>query len=273
MIEREDYEEPRCLLAMDDGKHPAPETPHETIPLADVIAECDRLFGAEDMASLGDHLRFWRKKAHACGDRKSELSLLSEMMGYYRMTDDPERGIPVVRDGLTLLAELHLGNTVSSGTILLNAATALKAFGKTQEALTYYAAAFRCYGQSLDPADWRFAGLFNNMAAAYLDNGEVRHAEVYYEKALEILKLCNNFTDRAVTYVNLAQLYHRCDPEDPRIEQNLVSAMACFDDPAVVRDSYYAHSCRKVASAFGYLGFFMDEAELNRRADAIYARN
>ncbi|MCQ2378520.1 MAG: tetratricopeptide repeat protein [Victivallaceae bacterium] len=248
-------------------------SPHETIPLADVIAECDRLFNREDMASLGDHLRFWRKKAQEYQDRPSELSILSEMMGYYRMTDDPARGIPAVRDGLSLLDELHCGDTVSGGTILLNAATALKAFGNTQEALVCYAAASRAYGRTLSSGDRRFAGLFNNMAAAYLDQGEVRQAEVYYKKALDILKRCGNLPDRAVTYVNLAQLYHRTDPEDPRIEQNLQLAMNCFDDPRAVRDSYYAHSCRKVASAYGFLGFFADEAELNRRADDIYARN
>ncbi len=272
-MDKADYEEPQCLLSMDDGGRLAAETPRETIPLAGVIAECDRLFAGENMAALGDHLRFWRKKAYECGDRKSELSLLSEMMGYYRMTGDPERGIPAVRDALSLLDELHCGNTVSGGTILLNAATALKAFGHTQESLTYYAAASRAYGRSLPPGDGRFAGLFNNMAAAYLDNGEIRHAEVFYEKALDILKQCGNFPDRAVTYVNLAQLYHRLDPEDPRIEENLRLAMACFDADGAVRDNYYAHSCRKVAPAYGFLGFFMDEAELNRRADEIYARN
>ncbi|MCQ2352726.1 MAG: tetratricopeptide repeat protein [Victivallaceae bacterium] len=272
-MDKTDYREPPCLLAMDDGNRPAAETPHGTIPLAGVIAECDRLAGNEDMASLGDHLRFWRKKAHECGDKKSELSLLNELMGYYRMTGDPERGIPVVRDGLSLLKELHCADTASGGTILLNAATALKAFGDTQESLTCYAAASRAYGRSLAPGDKRFAGLFNNMAAAYLDNGEIRHAEVYYEKALDILKQCGNLPDRAVTYVNLAQLYHQIDPEDPRIEENLHLATACFDAPGAVRDHYYAHTCRKVAPAYGFLGFFADEAELNRRADEIYARN
>ena len=49
--------------------------------------------------------------------------------------------------------------------------------------------------------------------------------------------------------------------------------MACFDDPAAIHDGYYAHTCRKCASAFGPLGFPEVEEELNWRADEYYAGN
>ena len=272
-IDREDYEEPRCPLSPPDA--PAGETapPRGRIPLAEVIAECDRLFNAEKPAELGEHLRFWRARARELGDREGELSLLSELMGHYRMQGDRERGLAAVRDGLALLAELRLGRTASAGTILINAATALQAFGDLDAALRHYAEAFRCYGETLAPNDWRFAGLLNNMAAAYAAKNEVKHAEAHYRKALSVLRACGNHMDAAVTHVNLAQLYCPLDPDDPRIEAELELALAEFNDPAAVRDGYYAHTCGKCASAFGFFGRPADEAELNRRADEFYAHS
>lgn len=197
--------------------------------------------------------------------------MLSELMGHYRMAGDKERGIPAIRDGFSLLDKLGIAGTASAGTILLNGATALQAFGETDEALQHYAEAFRCYGASLDPNDWRFAGLLNNMAAAYSQKGDFAHAEAYYNKALDVLKVCDNLMDAAVTHVSLAQMYAKMNPEDPRIAESLDRAMSCFDDPSVTYDGYYAHTCRKCASVFGFFGRTDDEKELNGRADALYA--
>lgn len=278
MIEPQDYWEPDCPL--NSGDCPcgcgAPKSSRrkgvrgERIPLAKVIAECDALFNAERTDELGRRLRFWREEARKIGDRQSELSLLNELMGLCRMTGDKEGGLQAVRDGFRLLTELGIGGSVSAGTILINGATALKEFGFPEEALRHYAEAFRCYGAHLDPKDWRFASLFNNMSASYADTGDLARAEVYCRKALDILAGCGNRIDAAVTHVNLAQLYHQADPDDPRIQECLKQALDCLNHPDLKRDGYYAHTCRKCASAFGFFGWFRDEIDLNKRADAIY---
>ncbi|MCI5779249.1 MAG: tetratricopeptide repeat protein [Lentisphaeria bacterium] len=271
-INREDYAEPRCPLGPpDDGGPSVRASGRERIPLPEIIAECDRLFQAEKTAELGEHLRFWRARARELGDEEGELSILSELMGHYRMSGDRERGLAAVRDGFALMGKLNLGRCAAAGTILINGATALQAFGEYDEALRHYAEAFRCYGDSLAPDDWRFAGLSNNMAAAYAAKEDFPHAEAYYRKALAILEVCRNLMDAAVTHVNLAQMYCLIDPDDPRIQTELDEAMACFDDPAAVRDGYYAHTCRKCASAFGFFGREGDERELHHRADAFHA--
>ena len=243
------------------------------IPMQEVIQECDRLFNSEKMAELGEHLRKWREEARRTGDREAELGILSELMGHYRMQSDRERGLMAVRDGFALLGQLGIAGSVTAGTILINGATALQAFGDVDGALNYYKEAFRCYGAHLDPNDWRFAGLLNNMAAAYAAKHDVKYAEAYYRKALDVLKACGNLMDAAVTHVNLAQMYAAEDRTDPRIASELELAVACFDDPAAVHDGYYAHTCRKCASAFGPLGFPEVEEELNWRADEYYAGN
>lgn len=269
MLNKEEWQEPCCPLSPPPGR--VWHDPPERIPLDKVIAECDRLFAEEKPLELGERLRLWRKKAAELGDKRSELSLLNELMGHYRMLGDRERGMEAVRDGFRLIGEVGITGSVSAGTILLNGATALKSFGETQEALQHYAEAFRCYGAHLPPEDIRYAGLFNNMAAAYADAGDFRRAEVFYKKALDLLSDKSQLMDRAVTEVNLAQLYHRQDPADPRIAESLDRAYDCFESPDAEFGSYYAHTCRKCAGAFGDLGQKDRERELNERADALYA--
>ena len=271
----EDYMEPDCCLK--HGKcscHHGNGTEEKCaapIPVAEIIAKCDELFNMEKSKELGEHLRFWRKEAQRAGDKKGEVTILSELMGHYRMDHDPERGIEAVESGIALLKELELSDTLSAGTVFLNAATALQSFGKVDEALPLYAETARIYERNLDPADWRFAGLYNNMAAAYCEKGEFKLAEKCYLRAIDVLKACGNFNDSAVTCLNLAQLYRSMGNDTLLIDGMLECAMAYFDAPELPRDGYYAHTCRKCALGFGALGRKDLEDELNSRADKYYA--
>lgn len=241
------------------------------IPIENIIRECDRLFHQENKQALGEHLRFWRRRAAEMGDKKGELTMLSEMMGHYRMNREEARGIVAVRDGFALIEELGIENTVSAGTIYINGATALQSFGLPGEALKYYRTSQKCYENNLSPRDPLFAALYNNMASACIDLQAFEEAEKYYLLAADILKSAQQQMDLATTFVNLAQLYDALDPEDVRIEQNLDLAFECFENSAIPRDGYYAHTCRKCAPAFGYFGRFIDEAALQKRAEDFYA--
>lgn len=272
-LEAEDYLEPVCPLKRPASASRAARKDGEKVPLDEIIAECDRLFNAENLPAVGEHLRQWLDKASQLGDTESELTILSELMGHYRMMNDPARGLEAIKRGYLLISKLGIDGTVSAGTILINGATALQAFGFPEESLKSYIEACRCYSENLDPSDNRFAGLYNNMASAYADTGEYSTAEKYYLMALDILQANLNLMDLAVTYVNLAQLYHRRDPNDSAIGVCLDCAMDCFDSPDAVRDGYYAHTCRKCASAFATFGRPDDTSKLDHRADVFYAGN
>lgn len=239
------------------------------IPVEKIIRECDRFFNEEKTAELGDHLRFWCRRAGELGDKKGQLSMLNELIGHYRMGRDDVRGPAAVEEALALIKELNIETALSAGTIFLNAATALQSFGESSRAAGLYRRAELCYKTHLPPQDERFAGLYNNMAPAFMDMGDFDKAEKYYLLALSLLK--DNPMDRAVTHINLARLYDALDPEDPRIETHLEQAFACFETTPV--DGYYAHTCRKCAPVFGYFGRFADEAELNRKAGVFYGKS
>ena len=242
----------------------------EKIPLEKIIARCDELFNAEQPEVLGEHLRYWCSRARSLGDKPGELSLLSELMGHYRMQGDAERGREAVREGLALLKELDL-ETPAAGTILINAATALQSFGEIDGSLELYVRSACIYERHLDPGDLLFAGLFNNMAAAYAEKGAFKEAEYNYLRALDILKENDGLMDSAVTFLNLGQLYRKWGNDLQLAEAMVQCSWECFNAPGVVKDGYYAHTCRKCASGFGALGRGDLEKELNSRADGFYA--
>ena len=100
-----------------------------TIPLDAIIKQCDEYFANDDLISLGEHLRFWRNEAQSINDIKGELSILNEMIGHYRMTNNKSEGLKAVDSALEIIDDLSFNLTPNIGTIILNAATALSSFG------------------------------------------------------------------------------------------------------------------------------------------------
>ncbi len=269
-LDNQDYREPACLFDL-SGVVPREAAACENpIDVRAVLDEFDACVGRNNVEKAKQVLDAWLAEARARGDKRGALTLCSEQMGFYRQLGDREKSLGAVEEGLRLLQEVAVRG-VSAGTILINAATALCAFGKPEEALPYYAEAFRQYGASLPPEDIRFAGLCNNMAAAYAATGELRHAEAYYTKALQLLKAAGEKMDLAVTYINLAQLRFQENPEDTEVLDLMEEAWRCFEDPAVPRDGYYAHTAQKSIGAFRYFGYSQAVEELQKRMEKIYA--
>lgn len=237
-----------------------------TIPLDKIIARCDEFFNSGDTAGLGEHLRSWLAEAEKKGDLAAVLSILNELAGHYRMSGCRTRGMETVDRIIHLTALPQFRNTASTGTILINAATALHSFGEISRALELYLEAYRCYEVNLEENDPRFAGLFNNMASVYAAMNDPETAEAYYLAALDILHSAGNIMDTAVTHVNIAQLGFEQ-------ELQLENAWNCFNSPSAVRDGYYAHTALKCAPAFREMGHISRADELEKRAKEIYERH
>ena len=236
-----DYTDPACPF--DAGawrESAAPKTPKARLSLAPILEKYDAHMARGEKAEAGRVLEDALALARSFGDEKSELSILSELMGYYRQAGDPARGLEAVERGFALLASLGLEGTATAGTILVNGATALSAAGKPEKALRAYEQAFRCFGQTIPPEDLRYAALFNNMAAA----------------------------DAAITHINLAQLYAETDPDKAQAE--LALAVEALDSPDIIWNEYYAYTCLKCAAAFAE--FSMDEQvkDMQERAEIIH---
>lgn len=260
-MDERDYMDPTCPFDMSQWQERGPRA-GKRIELRGYLARYDALMARGEKAAAGDVLRAALTEAEAADDRHSCLSLYSELMGYCRQAGLRDEGMAAIDSGLRLLRELGQEGTLTAGTILINAATALSAFGEHRRALGNFQEAFRCYGKSLPPADQRWAALMNNMAAVYEAVGERENAERYYRSALRVQQQGGG-ADVAVTHVNLAQLLSS--------REEWEAALAALDEPTLIWDEYYAFTCRKCAAAFEEAGMADVAAELRERAEIIHA--
>ena len=134
------------------------------LDVPEVIKELDALYENGRDSQAERFLEAQREKASLAGDWRGELSMLSELMGQYCRSKNKEKGLKSVEDGLRLIREHNLGQTLSGATVMLNAATTMKCFGQTEASIPVFSHVCRVYAQNLDPMDYRFAGLYNNMA-------------------------------------------------------------------------------------------------------------
>lgn len=236
------------------------------------IKELDSFFAKEDLQRAEICLLTWRDIARAVDDRQGELTVLNEMIGFYRQTKNEARGMKAVNDAFALIDALGINEKVSCATIYLNGATTMKSFRKSAEAMEFYDKALEIYRINLDENDPLFAGLYNNMALAFQDLKKHSEAEEYFLKAIKITE-CNkrNELETAVSCVNLAHLYYDASNEDERVNSLMEKALDILENPDFFGYEKYAFTCRKCAPSFGYFGFFLAEKQLNERADRIYA--
>ncbi len=263
MIDEFDYKEPRCPLS-------DPNDTQERIPVRRVIERVDACFAQNDLDGAGGLLRHWLEEAEALGDRSGELSMLSELTGYYRKTLDRGRALDVIERALALVDALGQGTTVSGATVMLNCATTLKTFGQAERALSLYERVEAVYRSTLDPNDARFAALYNNRALSLSDVGRLDEAEASYLRALEALKHLG--LDAAITYVNLAELYD-AQGKAELVEECLFFALDLLLSENIPQDGYCAFVLEKCAPAFRGFGYTEVADELSRISEEIYARS
>ena len=267
-----DVQEPICPF--DTSAYtgvPDAEPTGDTIPVRELIGQLDALYNGGREEEAFALLTGAREKAAALGDWRGELSMLSELMGYHRRDRREALALAAVRDGMELVRLHHLGSTVSGATVLLNAATTLKAFGRAAESIPIFEHIARVYADNLDPADYRFGGLYNNMGLSYADVGDFARAERCFTLAMQVIaRIPEPDNELAVTLCNLAELYDRQDPLDERAAQCMERAWEHLNAPGLKRNGYHAFTISKCAPSFDYFGFFLYAAELRQRAEAIY---
>ena len=272
-MELTDYQEPCCPFDASAYTGTPDSAPCPvSLPVQEVIRELDAFYAQGREAEAEDFLEAWQQKAEACGDWRAELSFTSELLGQYRRSAKREKGLAAVDHALALIRRHRMGESLSGATVMLNAATTMKCFGRAAESIPVFCHVCRVYAQKLDPTDYRFAGLYNNMALSYADVADYAQAERYFRLALGVIRHCEApGNDMAVTYCNLAEMYDKQNPEDKRVGECVEQAWELLNDPKLPRDGYHAFTISKCAPAFDYLGYFLYAKELKERAAKIYA--
>ena len=183
-------------------------------------------------------------------DYGAYISICNEMIGFYRSISAFEKAYIAAEDVLLLMEELNMENTEHFATTLLNAATAYRAAGDYATALRYYKQALKIYDGILQPQDYRYAGLYNNMSILFEKMNENKDAIAYANKALSIIEtLPDSEAETATTLTNLALLYFKADQSE-KAKELLERALSLFEQSGENTDAHYSGALAGVAEAW-----------------------
>lgn len=215
----------------------------ELLQQIDILLEENK--GPQAQALMEESL----ERALEGGDRNSAVTLLNELIGFCRETGQTEKAYYYGETVLSLLQEMGLAGTLPFATSVLNIASAYRAGGRLEDAMTCYRAVEQIYSQVLEPDDMLAASLYNNKALLYQETGEFEAAGACLERALEIaLGHAERYYEQASSYANLAATYLQLGKKEQAADC-FQRAIALFESHGV-RDAHY---CAALASMAAYL--------------------
>lgn len=199
-------------------------------------------------------------------DYGAYITVCNEMIGFYRSISAFEKAYIAAEDVLLLMEELHMEHTEHFATTLLNAATAYRAAGDYATALRYYRQALQIYDGMLEPQDYRYASLYNNMSIL-LEKMEDNEAAIEYaDKALAIIRtLPDSDAQTATTMTNLALLYFKTDRAE-QAKELLEQAIALFEGGEGPVNEHYSGALAGVAEAWYRMGDYAKSLDYYERA-------
>lgn len=263
MISKEDYEEPRCVLCMNQK---------ERIPIDRVISRLDEYLENGDLDRAYSHLLYWLEEAKTGSDNMGELSVLSELMGFCRKNGRKDEAIKYASEGVAKVDRYDLSDTVVGATTILNAGTVYRTFEDNEKSSTLYKRVEELYLKILEPSDSRLGGLYNNYASALTELGDFDSALEKYEKALEIMgKQANGKLECAITYLNMADLFAKKDgieESEKKIDVLLDKAYELLTDDSIEKDGYFVFVLDKCIPAYDCYGQFLRSEDLRTRLNA-----
>lgn len=137
-----------------------------------------------------------------------QLSILNELMGFYRSRGEHTKNQPIINRALNLANKMQLAGTEAGTTTLINAATSLRAAGDYDRAEKIYTQALNESAMTLGAKNRKLAALHNNLSMLYSETGRTHDAIEELNQALEILQNTSTDPERdidiAATHTNLA---------------------------------------------------------------------
>lgn len=136
--------------------------------MEELLRQIDRLLeenkGAQAQALMEESL----ERALQSGDRNSAVTLLNELIGFCRETGQTEKSYYYGEAVLNILQDMGLAGTLPFATSVLNIASAYRAGGRLEDAMTCYLAVEQIYRQVLEPDDMLIASLYNNLSLIHI---------------------------------------------------------------------------------------------------------
>ncbi|MBS1209745.1 MAG: tetratricopeptide repeat protein [Proteobacteria bacterium] len=208
--------------------------------LQDVFQELDGYFQRNEVEKVEPFLLAQLDKAQTASDNTSALTLLNELMGFYRGMSRFQDSIRVADQAVNLLEKMGYKGSIPYATTLLNVATAYRASGQTAKAIELFEEVGRIYVAHKIEDARLIASLYNNLSLAFQESGDHQKAIAALEMALPLIKsLTGSEVEVAVTYTNLALSKMKCD-RLPETKADLLDATHLFENQPSLNPHYSA---------------------------------
>lgn len=174
-----------------------------------------------------------------------QLSVLNELMGFYRSRGEHAKNKPIIDNALKLSDKMQLAGSEAGTTTLINAATSLRAAGDYERATEIYSKALKESSKTLKPNNRKLAALHNNLSMLYSETGKIKEAIDQLEKALDILQKSSinpsTDIDIAATHTNLAlAILQECSQPSESTNSKSNSLNAAFEHASTSIRMYIA---------------------------------
>ena len=174
-----------------------------------------------------------------------QLSILNELMGFYRSRGEHAKNQPIIDNALDLAKKMNLAGTEAGTTTLINAATSLRAAGDYDRAEKIYTQALNESAATLGAKNRKLAALHNNLSMLYSETGRTSEAIEELNQALEILKNTSTDPDHdidiAATHTNIAlAMLQECSKPSESTNSKSDSLNAAFEHASTSIRMYIA---------------------------------
>lgn len=168
-----------------------------------ILDGLEALFARQDIQEVEPYLTKQLEQAYEEQDFGACITIMNEMIGFFRDTSQYEKSLDYSQQVLTLMQQLGYEGTLPYATTSLNVANALRAAGLHKESLAFYESIFPIYQENLAPDDDRFASLYNNLSLLYQEMDDYESAVACLREALKIVMGKEDEIRIAITHSNL----------------------------------------------------------------------
>lgn len=205
-------------------------------------------------------------------DDNALLTLLNELIGYYRETSKAEESFALADQALVLIKQMGLEGTLPYATTLLNIANAYRAGGRLKDSLHCYEKTMAVYDKLLSSDDMLVASLHNNMSLLYQEMGQFEAAKQSLLHALKIVS-CHEeaYFEMAVTCANLANTCLTLN-EDEEARGYFQNAIRLFEKYRI-QDAHYSAALSSLGTYYFKQGDYEAAAGNFRKAMECMRKN
>ena len=246
---------------------------NSTFDVNGFIQGLDAIFSAHDAATKAEpYLLQALDEARRLNDDAGQLTVINELLGFYRSQGRHDDNLPLVTESLDLAKRMGLEGSDAWTTTLINAATAMRAAAKYDDAERLYREALESAEKTLSPTDRRLAALHNNLSILYSETNRYEPAEQELRKALHILESSSvnaaEDVDVASTHTNLALILLNADRDDEAMK-HAAEALRIYKRGHLENSAHFASALAGYAQACFHAGRLDNAVRAYRKSLAV----